>query len=603
MKILLMGNPNVGKSVIFSRLTGAHVISSNYPGTTVGFTKGYIWLDGQRHEIIDVPGTYTLTPTSKAEEVAVEMLSQGDLIINVVDATNLERSLYLTTQLLETGIPVIVALNLWDDTKHRGIHIDLERLRALLDSPIFPTVAVTGQGIKDLVAAIPATKKALPDTSAIPAARKGKPAKAAAPGLPAKSARSATASRAAMPAKPGPSDDERWKNIGHIIKEVQHISHRHHTLLESFGDMTIRPLTGIPFAIVVIGLSFIFIRVLGEGLINRLLDPLFERYYAPFIIKIVNLAFPSGIIHRVLLGESKHFLESMGLLTTGVYVPIVLVLPYILSFYLVLSFMEDLGYLPRLAILMDTIMHRLGLHGFAVISIILGLGCNVPGALSTRIMETKREKFIAGTLLGVSVPCMAQTAMIIGLIGPYGNRYVFLIYGIIFSWGILIGVLLDKLLKGGSPEIFIEIPSYHIPHMGTLLKKLWMRIRGFLDEAIPLVLLGVLIINILHFIGVLDFLGRIAAPILKYGMGLPREVVSAMIIGFLRKDVAVGLLKPLQLSLKQLIIACTVLTIYFPCFATFFVLLKELGLKDMIKSASIMIGSAFLVGIILNIVL
>jgi len=151
VKILLMGNPNVGKSVIFSRLTGAHVISSNYPGTTVGFTKGYIWLDGQRHEIIDVPGTYTLTPASKAEEVAVEMLSQGDLIINVVDATNLERSLYLTTQLLETGIPVIIALNLWDDTKHRGIHIDLERLRALLDSPIFPTVAVTGQGIKDLV--------------------------------------------------------------------------------------------------------------------------------------------------------------------------------------------------------------------------------------------------------------------------------------------------------------------------------------------------------------------------------------------------------------------------------------------------------------------
>jgi ferrous iron transport protein B len=564
-----MGNPNVGKSVIFSRLTGAHVISSNYPGTTVGFTKGYIWLDGLRHEIIDVPGTYTLSPSSKAEEVAVEMLSEGDLVINVADATNLERSLYLTTQLLETGIPLIIALNMWDDTKHRGISIDLDRLRELIKCPVVPTVAITGQGIKDLVASIPNVRRDLPG----------------------------------QPIESRPLDDERWTHIGHIIKEVQHITHRHHTPLERLGDITMKPLTGIPFAIFVIGLSFTFIRFLGEVLINHLLDPLFERYYVPFILKLVNPAFPSGFFRHILIGESANILESMGLLTTGIYVPVVLVLPYILSFYLVLSFMEDLGYLPRLAILMDTIMHRIGLHGFAIISIILGLGCNVPGALSTRILETRREKFIAGTLLGVSVPCMAQTAMIIGLVGPYGNRFVFFIYGIIFSWGIFVGVLMDKLLKGGSPEIFVEIPTYHVPHLGTLLKKLWMRINGFLNEAIPLVLLGVLIINILHFTGILDLAGSITAPILKHGLGLPSEVISAMIIGFLRKDVAIGLLKPLQLSLKQLIIACTVLTIYFPCLATFFVLLKELGLKDMIKSALIMITSALLVGTILNIVL
>ncbi|MGA1794814.1 MAG: FeoB small GTPase domain-containing protein [bacterium] len=569
MKILLMGNPNVGKSVIFTRLTGAHVISSNYPGTTVGFTKGNIWLHGQRHEIIDVPGTYTISPTSRAEEVAVEMLAQGDLIINVVDATNLERSLYLTTQLLERGVPVIIALNMWDDTRHRGINIDLDRLRELVKCTVIPTVAVTGEGIKDLVAALPGGPDDL--TPVLTNACS--------------------------------SDDERWTHIGQIIKEVQHISHRHHTFFERLGDATIKPLTGIPFAIFVIGLSFTIVRVLGETLINRLLDPLFERYYAPFIIKVVELAFPSGIIHHILLGESTSFLESMGLLITGIYVPIVLVLPYILSFYLVLSFLEDSGYLPRLAVLMDTVMHRIGLHGFAVVSFILGLGCNVPGALSTRIMETRREKFIAGTLLGVSVPCMAQTAMIIGLVGPYGNRYVFFIYGVIFSWGILVGVILDRLLKGGSPEIFIEVPGYHVPHLGTLFKKLRMRINGFLNEAVPLVLLGVVIINLLHFLGVLELIGAVAAPVLKHGLGLPKEVVSAMIIGFLRKDVAVGLLKPLRLSLKQLIVACTVLTIYFPCLATFFVLLKELGLKDMMKSAFIMIGSSMLVGVILNLVL
>ncbi|MBN2374293.1 ferrous iron transporter B [bacterium] len=563
-----MGNPNVGKSVIFSRLTGAHVISSNYPGTTVTFTKGNIWIDEERHEIIDVPGTYTLKPTSKAEKVAVEMLKEGDLIINVIDATNLERSLYLTTQLMETGFPIIIALNMWDDVKHKGIKIEVEKLKEFFKCPVIPTVAVTSQGIKDLVSA---TALCLKDLSKSPT--------------------------------PELSDEERWAHIGQIIRNVQQISHRHHTALERLCDITIKPLTGIPFAFIVIGLSFIFIRFLGEGLINYILHPAFERYYVPFIVRLVNLGFPSGIIHNILLGESANFVESMGLLTTGIYVPVVMVLPYVFSFYLILSFLEDLGYLPRFAVLMDTIMHRIGLHGFAVISIILGLGCNVPGALSTRILETRREKFIAGTLLGVSVPCMAQTAMIISLIGPYGNRYIFLIYAIIFAWGIFMGLLLDRILKGGSPEIFIEIPSYHIPHMATLFKKLWMRIKGFLDEAVPLVLLGVLIINILHFIGLLDVISRLATPALRHILGLPKDVVSAMIIGFLRKDVAIGLLKPLDLSLKQLIIACTVLTIYFPCLATFFVLLKELGLKDMVKSACLMIASALIVGFMLNLAL
>ncbi len=573
MKILLMGNPNVGKSVIFSRLTGAHVISSNYPGTTVCFTTGNIWLEGVKHEIIDVPGTYTLKPTSKAEEVTVEMFEKGDVIINIVDATNLERSLYLTTQLLESGLPVIIALNMWDDVNHRGITINIDRLKELLKCSIIPTVAITGEGVKDLVDVLSETVK-FKNSS-------GQTSK-------------------------GPltiSDNDRWTRIGCIINDVQHISHRHHTLLERISDATIKPVTGIPFSILVIGLSFVFIRVFGEGLINLVLDPLFKRYYAPFILRIVSLVFPSGFIHQILVGETMQVLESMGLLITGIYVPLVMVLPYTLSFYMVLSLLEDIGYLPRLATLMDTLMHRIGLHGFAIISIILGLGCNVPGALSTRILETKREKFIASTLLGISIPCMAQTAMIIGLVGQYGLIYIFFIYGIIFSWGIFIGILLDRILKGGSPEIFIEIPPYHIPYIGSLMKKLWIRIYAFLNEAIPFVLLGILIINILHFIGILEIFNRFATPILKYGLGLPKEIVSVMIIGFLRKDVAIGLLKPLNLTKKQLIISCTVLTIYFPCLATFFVLLKEIGIKDMIKSASLMLGSAFIVGLILNMLL
>lgn len=557
MKILLMGNPNVGKSVIFSRLTGAHVISSNYPGTTVGFTRGQIRIEGEEAELIDVPGVYSLEPISKADEVAVQMLKEGQLIINVVDATNLERSLYLTMCLIEQGIPMLVALNMWDDVKHKGIQIDLEKLHSFLNVPIIPTVAVTGEGIKELVTQIKEAKVKI--------------------------------------VHPRP-DEERWAEIGKIIKETQIITHRHHTLLEKLGDASIVPYTGLPIAFLVLLFSFALIRLLGESMIRYIFDPFFYRLYGPMIIRLVNIPFPSGFIHDILLGHSKDFLESMGLLTTGLYVPLSMVFPYVFSFYLVLSCLEDFGYLPRLAVLTDNLMHRIGLHGFAIISIILGLGCNVPGALSTRVLETRREKFIASTLLCISVPCMAQTAVIIGLVGKFGLRYIFLVYGILVTIGIVVGVILDRLLKGESPEIFMEIPPYHIPHFGTLLKKLGIRIREFFNEAVPLVLLGVLLINIFTALGIMNFFALLAGPIVKNIWGLPEQVIPAMLIGFLRKDMAVGMLGPLHLPVKQLVIASTILSIYFPCIATFFILLKELGVKDMIKISSIMVITAITVG-------
>ena len=332
-------------------------------------------------ELIDVPGIYRLEPMSRADEVAVKMLSEGDVIINVVDATNLERSLYLTMQLLEQGIPMILALNMWDDVKHKGINLDLEKLKEFLQVPIIPTVAVAGEGIKELVAHIPQAK---------------------------------------APHIHPHTDEERWVDIGKIIKEAQIITHRHHTLLEKLSDASLTPYTGIPLAILVLLLCFAVIRFLGESLIHYVMDPFFYRLYGPWIIKLVKIAFPSGVMYNILIGNSANFIESLGLLTTGLYVPFGMVLPYIFAFYLVLSILEDVGYLPRLAVLSDTVMHRVGLHGFAVITIILGLGCNVPGALSTRVLETRREKFIASTLLCISVPCMAQSAMIIGLVGRHG---------------------------------------------------------------------------------------------------------------------------------------------------------------------------------------
>jgi ferrous iron transport protein B len=568
MNILLMGNPNVGKSVVFSRLTGVKVVASNYPGTTVGYTHGYMKLGEETVEIADVPGTYTLEPTSEAEEVASRMLKGGDLVINVVDATNLERNLYLTLQLLERNIPMVVALNMWDDTEHRGIHIDLDKLKELLGVPVIPTVAVTAQGIKELVENIP---------------------------------------KATSPENPVRSSDERWAAVGHITEQVQRITHRHHTWRERLGDASVRPLTGGVIAIAVVAIAFIVIRFIGESLIGYVLEPLFDNLWAPVMMRLSDLLGGTGFLHDILIGKiiggEINFVESFGLLTTGLFVPFGMVLPYIVSFYLVLGLLEDVGYLPRLAVLMDTIMHRLGLHGYAIIPSMLGLGCNVPAILATRILESKRERFIAATLISIAIPCAALQAMIFGLVGEHGAQYVAIVYGTLFIVWVILGLILNRFTRGLSPELLIEIPPYRVPPWRTVLQKLWMRTYGFLREAVPIILGAVLVINILYVVGVFDAIADFTAPVITGLLGLPKEAVTAIVVGFLRKDVALGMLAPLSLTASQLVVGSVVLAMFFPCIATFVVLLRELGVVSMLKAAGIMFVSALLVGGILNLIL
>ncbi len=725
MKILLMGNPNVGKSVVFNRLTGATVITSNYPGTTVEFTKGSMRIAGEKAEIIDVPGTYTLEPTCKAEEIAVKMVDEGDVLVNIVDATNLERSLNLTLQLLKRRKPMVVALNFWDETKHTGIKIDVEKLEETLGVPCLPTVAVTGEGIKALVEKIPEAKVSAYDYE----------------------------------------DGERWHEIGNIVEAVQKVTHRHHTFLERLGDASVKPLTGIPLAIVVILLSFFGIRFIGEGLIGYM-EPLFEKYWSSVMLVVSDWMGNEGYLHNIIIGElsdeevgtfigekdgkrivliheeigevttkdgkkiviieeedetverpydevikeieederdkcgEEHWLvvqrermtdeeigeivikpdgekvvlieeegktvkrsfeavieqikqdksakpaeitiliverertiaeaseeaveesaakiveedgalvakridygESFGLLTTGLFVPFGAVLPYILAFYLILSFLEDCGYLPRLAVLVDNIMHRVGLHGMAIIPMMLGLGCNVPGALSTRIMESRKERLISATLMAICIPCMPQIAIIVGLAGKFGAMALLPIFGTLFIVWIVLGMIMNRFLKGESPEILIDVPPYRIPYLRGLAKKVWMRMVWFVKEAVPWVLFGVFVVNILYTLGIIGFIGDVAAPVVTGILGLPKEAVGGLVVGFLRKDVAVGMLEPLHMTMQQIIVACVVLAMYFPCIATFAVLVKELGVFDMVKSAAIMILSALVVGGLLNLIL
>ncbi|MEE9520523.1 MAG: ferrous iron transporter B [Dehalococcoidales bacterium] len=568
MKILLMGNPNVGKSALFSRLTGIHVIASNYPGTTVSYTRGFMKLGGETVEVIDVPGTYTLEPTSEAEEIASQMLTTGDMVINVVDATNLERNLYLTLQLLEKEIPLVVALNMWDDTEHRGIHINLSRLEEFLGVPVVPTVAVTGEGISELVKCM---------------------------------------DKATSPDVPLRSHDERWAAIGDIVEQVQSITHRHHTWRNHLADASVKPLTGIIIAIGVLSVAFLVVRFVAEGLIGYVFDPLFNNLWAPVILRLSDLLGNSGFLHDIVIGKivggEVNFIESFGLLTTGLYVPFAMVLPYITSFYLVLGLLEDVGYLPRLAVLMDTIMHRLGLHGYAIIPTMLGFGCNVPAILATRILESKRERFIAATLISIAIPCAALQAMIFGLVGQHGVQYVAIIYGTLFLVWAALGIILNRLVKGFSPELLVEIPPYRLPLWRTVLQKLWMRTYGFLVEAIPIILGAVLVINILYVLGIFDVIASFTAPVVTGLLGLPEEAVTALVIGFMRKDVALGMLAPLALTAEQLVVGSVVLAMFFPCIATFVVLVRELGIVDMLKAAALMIIVALLTGGMLNLIL
>ena len=568
-KLLLVGNPNVGKSALFTRITGVHAVSSNYPGTTVGFLEGWLRRGDDVWRVIDVPGAYTLTPTNEAEEVAERMVAEEcDAVVVVLDATALERNLFLAFQVMERRLPVIIALNMVDEARHKGIDIDPFLLEDLLGVPVVSTVAVSGEGVSRLLDRL----------------------------------------HEASPGREVPSTkEERWAAIGAVTEQVQKVRHRHHTFLDKLEDASVNSFWGLVIGIGVIASSFTAIRYAGEGLIDGLLDPLFERYWLPVVNYLSGLFGGEGFLHDIIIGRlvDGHidFEQSFGMLTTGLYVPVVMVLPYVLSFYAVLSFLEDFGYLPRLAVIFDALLHRMGLHGFAIVPTLLGFGCNVPGILATRVPDSQRERFIAATLISVAIPCAGLQAMIIGALGGMGMKWVAIVYGtLLFSW-LLLGRILHSLLPGFSPELIVEIPPYRIPSLKAMALKLWMRISGFFLEAVPLVLGGILLISLMDASGITGVLSGLLAPVFSGLLGLPAEAAGPILLGILRKDVAVGMLATLGLSPAQLVVATITLSMTFPCIATFIVLWRELGGKRMAASMGIMVASALIAGVTVRLLL
>lgn len=565
MKILLMGNPNVGKSVIFSRLTGIEVVSANYPGTTIEYTEGRMKLGERMATLVDPPGVYSLEPTSKVEEVTGQILEQGaDVVVNVIDSTNLERNLNLTLQILERGIPTVVALNLWDVATRKGIEIDTSLLAEELGVDVVPTVAVSGQGIYDLVEAIGRAKVPHPVQFE--------------------------------------SSDQRWVRIGEISERCQRVLHRHPSLLDRLEDISLKPWTGIPIALLLLYLSFSLVIEIGEMLQLKVTDPFFTAY-SIFITDVVHRHISSDLIREILVGSSPELLKSFGILTTGLYIPLGIVLPFLIPFYLLLGILEDIGYLPRLSVILDAFMHRIGLHGAAILPCVLGMGCSVPAVLSVRILESPKQRYLAATLMTMAIPCASQSAMIFGILAPHGLRYIFIVYATLFLSFVVTGYLLHRLIGGESPEIFMEIPPYRMPNPKALSKKTFVRVREFLKEAVPYIGLGMLIMNFFYLSGLMHLIGEELKPVVSGLLGLPSDAATALIIGFLRKDVGIGMFAPLDMSPVQYVIAAVVLAMYMPCVATFMVMLKELGVSGTAKSVALRLVAALVVGTALNLIL
>ena len=566
---LLAGNPNVGKSLIFSRLTGIGIISSNFPGTTVGLNYGQTVFDGESYDIIDIPGLYRLEEEWVIEGKKHNLFKEldYDFIVCVADASHLERNLYFLLEIMQLKKPVILLLNKFDEAQRKGIQIDVKELSKILGIAVIPMVATTGEGLKELSyqASLLSNQKVPPTSFHVP-----------------------------------PTSEGKWHAIGKIISKVQTVKHKHPSFWEHLQNFATTPVTGIPLAFVVLIASFFLVRFVGEHIID-FVSPYYDNYYFPFMQNLFSGLGENHWLTHILVGDGGE--QYFGVLTDGLKIALVDVMSYVLAFYALLGFLGDLGYLPRLAVLLDSLLHKIGLHGYGAIPIMLGFGCKVPAVMGVRVLETRRERIIALALILVLVPCISQTAMIISVLAPYGMKYLLMVFGILFLCGILSGTVLNKLMRGETPELFMEIPSWQVPQLRPLARKLWIRMKEYLADALPLILTGVFIVDLMQLSGLTDWLTKVFRFPVEHLLSLPGEITPVLLLGVLRKDVSIALLEPYHLSAEQLVVSCIFMTMYLPCVATFFVMLRESGVKDTLRVVTLTFALATATAWVLSLIL
>jgi len=391
--------------------------------------------------------------------------------------------------------------------------------------------------------------------------------------------------------------DERWNLIDEISKETVSFGEYHETLIDVIGEITVKPMTGIPVAIAALYAFWSIFSSFAGFFTDGFFVKIFDEYWLPWW----QSHFPGvgGWLYYIIVGDptADNCFEAFGMLTSGLFVAIGIVLPAVLIFYLTLTLLEDVGYLPRLAVLMDAVLHKIGLHGYAIVPTILGLGCNVPGVAATRILETRKERFVMMTLLAIFVPCGAQLGIMNDVIPEtMGLVLLYLMIGYFIT-----GFILNKIIPGKSPEILMDVPPLQKPLLSNLALKIWMRMKGFFTDAIPYVLLGVLLVNVLYLVGFIQWLGGALSPVFVHWFGVPEETTGPLIAAFLRKDLAVAQLSVIEMTWYQMVTSVVLVTIYFPCLATFMMLLKEGG-KELLGSLAVLIAVVTLFGGLLHLI-
>ncbi len=633
--IALLGHPNVGKSVLFGQLTGHYVTVSNYPGTTVAITRGTARFQPPT-EIIDTPGVVTLPPRTEDERVTARVLLSHSLraIVQVGDAKNPRRTLLLTVQLAEMGVPLVLALNMVDEAKIRGIAINCPLLSDALGLPVVPTVAPRGEGLAALTDALstaraPQLDICYPDAIE-QAVMRIAPALPSAPITPRALAllwlsgdvviedwlaerldeptlhqlRAARVDVQRVFAQPITTviQQARLAFLTAVLpRTVQFSAAGGRRLSATLGHLATHPLWGLPVLAVVLYALYWFVGVLGAGtMVGWLERSLFGELINPWVTAMVERLLPAPLLTDLLVGD-------YGLWTMGMTYALALLLPIVATFFLAFGVLEDSGYLPRLAALSNQIFARMGLNGKAVLPMVLGLGCVTMATMTTRILDRRRDRLLVTLLLALAVPCSAQLGVVLGMLASISFVATLIWAGTVLCILLAVGWLAARLVPGERSLLLLDLPPLRVPRPGNVLLKTLTHLEWYVKEAVPLFLLGTFVLWLLQVIGALPWLIRAGEPLVVSWLGLPREASAAFLIGFLRRDFAATGLFALQaqglLTPRQVVVSMVTITLFIPCIASVIMIGKERGARTAWAMVLLIFPLAFVIGGVLERVL
>lgn len=634
-KILIVGNPNVGKSVIFNNLTGNYATVSNYPGTTVEVSRGKGKIALTEYDIIDTPGMYSLFPITEEERVSQKIIlsERADVLLHVIDAKNLERMLPFTFQLIEAGLPVILVLNIMDEAERMGIGIDIKKLESELNIPVIPTVSVTKQGMNLLKHALDkyclkaGFNLTYDDYSELKIKEVGSLLKSeyliskrAVAGLVLQNdievlklvkdressfgeicRISADANKNVRHSMNYSLSVRRYQESAKIANKVIRIKQNMRSgFSEKLSRISMNPWTGIPILLCVLYFGlYKFVGQFGAGvLVNFIENTVFGEYINPHVTSFVQSLIPWGSIQSLFIGE-------YGIITLGIRYAVAIILPIVGTFFIVFAIIEDTGYLPRLAMLIDKILKKIGLSGRAIIPMVLGLGCGTMATMVTRTLETKRERIMATILLALAVPCSAQLGVIMAL---FENNFSGLVIwaSVITLVFLPVGYIGAKLMPGEGPVFFMEVPPLRLPKLSNIAVKTYTRMEWYFMEVFPLFILASVLIWIGQITGIFNFLvGLFVYPVRL--LDLPDQASVVYFFGFFRRDYGAAGLYDLSkngmLDGNQLLVAAVTMTLFLPCIAQFIMNVKERGWKIGVGISAFTFFFAFIVGFILSSIL